>query len=237
MRGSIFEGRTTNSLPIHRQSTSDTRHGPRLVLIADRFTDPARAERTVAAVRAGVRWVHLRDHQATRERFAEAARRLVRRLRAARPNVDVSVNTQLDVAASLGIHVHLGTRGPSVEAARQRLGRDRLVGYSAHALDEAQEERLAAADYFFFSPVYPTSSKPGHPGVGLAALAAFCEAARPRPVFALGGVTPARVADCRAAGAYGVAVLSGILTAESVEEATRVYLKSVGEWARGSAGE
>lgn len=38
---------------------------PRLALIADGFTNDARADRAVEAVRAGVRWVHLRDHEAS----------------------------------------------------------------------------------------------------------------------------------------------------------------------------
>lgn len=211
------------------------------MLIADRFTDSARADRAVAAVRAGVRWVHLRDHRADAETFARAARRLVRRLREKTPDVGLSVNTRLDVAASLGVHWHGGRRGPPAAGARRQLGAEALIGYSAHALDEARDEHLKAADYFFFSPVFPTSSKPDHPGAGLPALAAFCEAARFRPVFALGGIIPERVPECRAAGAYGVAVLSGIMEAAAPDDAARAYRRALAsrEKARGpgSAGE
>lgn len=200
---------------------------PRLVLIADRFTEPDRADRAVAAVEGGVRWIHLRDHSADPGTFDRAARRLVRQLRVVSEAVEVSVNTRLDVAASLGIHLHLGRRGPTVAAARRRLGASALIGYSAHERGEAWDRRLRDADYYFFSPVYPTSSKPGHSGIGLPALAAFCEAARPRPVLGLGGVTPKRVPACRAAGAYGVAVLSGIMDADAPEAAARAYCRAL----------
>lgn len=199
----------------------------RLALIADRFTEPDRADRVVAAARAGIRWVHLRDHRATPEMFDRAARQLIRRLWQISESIGVSVNTQLDVAASLGVHLHLGRRGPSVETARRRLGSEVLIGYSAHEEIEAQGERLAAADYFFFSPVYPTPSKPDHPGTGIPALSAFCEAAQPRPVLALGGITPERVQPCRAAGAYGVAVLSGIMEASTPSAAARAYVRAL----------
>lgn len=223
----MSEGRITNSLLIIRQSQFDIRSLPRLVLIADRFAEPERADRVMAAARAGVRWIHLRDHHTEAKTFERKARRLVQRLREVSDAIGISVNTQLDVAASLDVHLHLGRRGPAIDVARRRLGAEACIGYSAHALSEAQDDRLTAADYFFFSPVYPTSSKPDHPGTGRAALASFCEAARPRPVFALGGITPERVSACRAAGAYGVAVLSGIMEADAPGDAARAYLEAL----------
>lgn len=198
----------------------------RLALIADGFTEPDRADRVLAAVQAGIRWVHLRDHDAGRDAFDRAARRLIRRVWAISDTIGISVNTQLDVAASLGVHLHLGRRGPSVDAARQQLGADVLIGYSAHDVVEVQGDRLSEADYLFFSPVFPTPSKPDHPGTGVAALEAFCAAAS-RPVLALGGITPERVPTCRAAGAYGVAVLSGIMNAPAPQAAARAYLRAL----------
>ncbi len=199
----------------------------RLVLIADGFTQADRVEQVLAAARAGVQWVHLRDHEAPPDAFDRAARRLIRQLWDLSDAIGISVNTQLDVAASLGVHVHLGRRGPSVSVARQRVGEDTLIGYSAHDEIEVQSDRLSDADYFFFSPVYPTSSKPDHQGTGVAALESFCAAAAPRPVLALGGITPERILTCRRAGAYGVAVLSGIMDATAPQAASRAYLRAL----------
>jgi thiamine-phosphate pyrophosphorylase len=199
----------------------------RLALIADRFTEPNRAERVLAAAQAGIRWVHLRDHAASPDTFDNAARRLIRKLWDLSDTIGISVNTQLDVAVALGVHLHLGRRGPSVNAARKHVGQDTLIGYSAHDIIEVQSDRLSNADYLFFSPVYPTSSKPDHQGTGVAALEAFCVAARPRPVLALGGITPERIPTCRAAGAYGVAVLSGIMDAPAPQAAARAYVRAL----------
>ncbi|MEL6612499.1 MAG: thiamine phosphate synthase, partial [Bacteroidota bacterium] len=180
---------------------------PRLALIADRFTEPSYANAAVEAVRGGVRWVHLRDHVASPSAFASAARRLTERLRGAAPDVRLSVNTRVDVARALGLDVHVGTRGPAVVDARAMLP-DATVGYSAHSLDEAQLAQADGAAYVFFSPIFPTASKPGHPGAGLDALRAVCQAVAV-PVVALGGVTPATAPACLDAGAHGIAVLSG----------------------------
>ncbi|MDZ4701812.1 MAG: thiamine phosphate synthase [Rhodothermales bacterium] len=192
---------------------------PRTVLVADRFTDPAIQERVIEAVSAGIGWVQLRDHAADACSFGVAVGDLVRRID---PTVFVSVNTRAEYAGSGVAGVHLGSRGPSVEHARRVLGPDVWIGYSAHTLADARAAETQGADYLFFSPVYPTTSKPGASAAGLDALAACC-AAVALPVFALGGVTPERVAECRSAGAYGVAVVSGILGEADVEAAVRRY--------------
>jgi thiamine-phosphate pyrophosphorylase len=242
---------------------------PRFVLIADAFTRPEMEEKAAAAVGAGVRWVHLRDHDATPSVFARRAREVSTALREAvrRPETReggstegggegkgpreeergyvrhaavperrciISVNAHLDVAADLAddlasdgpVGYHAGWRGADVHEARDRLGPDAPVGYSAHERVEAESRLAQSADYFFFSPVFPTSSKPDQPGVGLAALADFCRAS-PIPVYALGGIIPDRVAECRDAGAYGVAVLSGVMHTPTPAAAARAYLREL----------
>lgn len=200
---------------------------PCLALLADRFTQTERAERTINAVQSGVRWVHLRDHDASPDAFDDAADRLVERLRTIAPDVCITVNTHLDTASRLDLGLHVGRRGPSPDVARALLGTDALIGYSAHGNLDVTPRRSKAVDYYFFSPVFPTSSKPDHPGAGLSALRSFSRAAGSVPVVALGGITPERVAPCRKAGAWGVAVLSGILEAPTPKAAARAYLRAL----------
>ena len=200
---------------------------PRLALLADGFTDDDRADRAVTAVKAGVRWVHLRDHQAGPNAFEDAARSLTARLRDVAEEVTVTVNTRLAVADALDAGLHLGWRGPSVDEARDLLGRDALIGYSAHDEIGLEGDRAPVVDYYFFSPVYATSSKPYQPPVGISALRSFCRTASPTPTLALGGITPERVRACREAGAEGVAVLSGIMEADLPVAATRAYLRAL----------
>lgn len=204
---------------------------PRLALIADGFTDDVRADRAVTAVEAGVRWVHLRDHDASPDTFLESARSLVPRLRAAAEDVTLTINSRIEVADELGLGLHVGWRGPAVPEAREVLGPEPLIGYSAHELVEAEGDRTQGVDYYFFSPVFPTSSKPDQPPTGVGPLRAFCRTAAPVPVLALGGITPERVSVCRQAGARGVAVLSGIMKVETPRAAARAYLRALAEHA------
>jgi len=204
---------------------------PCLALIADGFTHDERADRAVTAVKAGVRWVHLRDHQARRDAFEAAARDLVPRLRDMASDVTVTVNTRLPVAQDLDTGLHLGWRGPSVEEARAALDPGTLLGYSAHEEVGIAGDRALDVDYYVFSPVYETDSKPDQPPAGIGALRSFCRTAAPIPTIALGGISPERVRACREAGAEGVAVLSGIMDAEAPVAATRAYLRALGELA------
>ncbi len=202
---------------------------PRLALIADGFTDDARADRAVEAVEAGVRWVHLRDHEAGPDTFRTKAQAFAARLRTAADGVAITINSHVDVAETLGAGAHVGWRGPAVSEARSVLGANALIGYSAHEHVEAEGDRTRGVDYYFFSPVFPTASKPDQPSTGIGPLRAFCQVASPVPVLALGGITPERVPVCREAGARGVAVLSGIMDVETPRAAARAYLRALNE--------
>jgi thiamine-phosphate pyrophosphorylase len=108
--------------------------------------------------------------------------------------------------------VHLPSDGDP-GAARVRLPHA-LIGASAHSAGEAAARLRAGADYVTLSPVFLTASKPGYgPALGLDGLAAAAAAA-PGPVLALGGITLANAALCRAAGAAGIAVMGEIMRAD-----------------------
>ncbi len=106
-----------------------------------------------------------------------------------------------------------------------------LVGHSLHAADVAaastrDDLHRRLVDYALFAPIYSTTSKPNVAPAGTHALARAVQRAN-CPVFALGGVTPATIAACVAAGAFGVAVSSGILAADAPREASDAYLQAL----------
>ena len=96
-----------------------------------------------------------------------------------------------------------------------------LIGASVHSLAQAHEAVSQGADFLVFGPIYDTPSKRqyGAPQ-GLAALERVA-AASTRPVIAVGGITPERVAEVRAAGAAGIAVISAIIAAACPADRTR----------------
>ncbi len=83
------------------------------------------------------------------------------------------------------------------------------------------------ADFVVLGPIYETPSKQAYgPPLGLGVLEQAARTAR-IPIFAIGGVTAARAHEVRRAGGFGVAVLSSILSAANVEQATEALRSAI----------
>lgn len=176
----------------------------------------------LAAERGGVSSLQLRLKQATPRELAELVRALVPALR-----IPVLVNDRPDVAIAAGAAgVHLGPDDLPVRLARQIAPPDFLIGASVGSEAEAHSAR--EADYWGIGPWRATATK-GDAGSGLGpeGFARLCRLAGPRPCIAIGGVMPEDVPGVLSAGGQGVAVVSGILGADDVEAAARLYRRSV----------
>lgn len=182
-----------------------------------------------ALLEAGVEAIHVRSRQAPASELLTVActfRRLV-----APPRILV-VNDRVDLAVlSEADGVHLPEHGLRVAMVRRLLGGGRLVGRSVHSVEAAQEAVREGCDYLLFGNVFETDSKPGAPGRGLAELRAVAGAVSV-PVIAVGGITPARVAEVLVAGAYGVAVIRGVLGADDPVGAVVAYRQELDEVVR-----
>ena len=176
----------------------------RLHLITDRLDVMAAALDGVVdtvQVRVADGWT---DRQAYA--LAGAAVALCRRY-----GVPCLVNDRLHVAVAVGADGgHVGADDLPVSAARRVLGPHAVLGATARDPATARCAVADGADYLGVGPAYPTSTKDGLPTpigpAGVAAVAAAVDV----PVIAIGGVTAVRVAELRAAGAYGVAVVGAI---------------------------
>ena len=82
--------------------------------------------------------------------------------------------------------------------------------------------------------VFATSSHPGRSAAG-PELVARVHAATSLPLLAIGGVTPERVPEVVAAGASGVAVLSGIWGAPDPGAAVTEFLRHLSDGAAAEA--
>jgi thiamine-phosphate pyrophosphorylase len=200
-----------------------------LYLITDRRSLPPGRD-LLATVRAalcgGVRAVQLREKDlSAAELFplALALRQLTREFSA-----QLLINDRVDLALAVDADgVHLGHHSLPIAGARQLLGDRRLIGVSTHHPDEVKAAATAGADFVTFGPVYATPSKLSYgPPLGLSSLAAVCADAS-LPVFALGGVTVARLPELRTAGCTHIALIGAILQAVDPEKATRELLRGM----------
>ena len=198
----------------------------KLCLVTDRNQARGRdlVEVIAACVAAGLPAVQVREKDLGAADLAV----LCRRVRALRPAPFLIVNDRADVALAVGADGVQRTHASlSVEELRIIADKHVRVGASVHSLNEAKAVAAQGAEWVFFGPVYDTPSKRAYgPPQGLAKLAAVVKAVR-TPVIAIGGITPARVADVRATGASGIAVISAILAAPSPAAATRQFLDAL----------
>lgn len=85
------------------------------------------------------------------------------------------------------------------------------AGVSVHSVGEAIALADSPAAYLVAGHIWNTACKADLAARGVPFLQAVAQAAY-QPVFAIGGVTPARMADVYAAGACGACVMSALMT-------------------------
>jgi thiamine-phosphate pyrophosphorylase len=136
------------------------------------------------------------------------------------------VDDRADVAMAVAANgVHIGSNDISTTVARRLLGEAFLIGGTANSLAEAKRVWTTPIDYIGVGPIFGTNSKANPaPVMGLDTLARICSES-PVPVIAIGNITPERVRAVMEAGAYGVAVLSGITCAPDPRAAAAEYAR------------
>jgi thiamine-phosphate pyrophosphorylase len=185
-----------------------------------------------AALEAGVRVVQLREKDlpdAELLPLADSLRSLTLEYQAR-----LLINSRIDIALAVSADgVHLPSSFPQLASARQQLGAGQLLGVSTHSLVEIAAATAAGADFVTFGPVFPTPSKlPFGDPVGVAALKDAC-AQCDVPVYALGGISLARLTELQLTGMAGVALIGGIIAARDPGFAARNYLDTFASFPSG----
>lgn len=200
----------------------------RLVVVTDRHQTGGRPLPTVLerVLSAGTPAVQLRERDLSAKDLMALARTIQSIVKTS--GSQLLMNDRIDIALGLeGVGVHLRSNSLPVSVARRLLGTQRLLGISAHSVEEAVAAEAQGADYVILGPVYDTPSKQAYgPPLGLSRIEEACRLVR-IPIIGIGGITAARARDVRRAGAYGVAVITAILGAADVEAATRAMMESV----------
>ncbi|MCV9950929.1 thiamine phosphate synthase [Paenibacillus sp. BT-177] len=138
------------------------------------------------------------------------------------------VNDDVELALELNADgVHIGQDDESADSVRTRIG-NRILGVSAHTIEEARRAILQGADYLGVGPIYPTISKDdAHAVQGPAILYEMRKAGIDLPIVGIGGITVDRVQEVVGAGADGVAVISAVTQAEQIRAAAEELKKKV----------
>ncbi|HLD65921.1 MAG TPA: thiamine phosphate synthase [Pseudomonas sp.] len=169
-----------------------------------------------AALQGGVRLLQYRDKsadEARRLREAQALRDLCER-----HGATLIINDDAELAARLGVGVHLGQSDGSLAAGRALLRPKAVIGATCHAqLELAEQAAREGASYVAFGRFFDSKTKPGAPTATLELL----QLARSRlslPIAAIGGVTLDNGQALIEAGADLLAVVHALFGAASAAE-------------------
>jgi thiamine-phosphate pyrophosphorylase len=169
-----------------------------------------------AALRGGAKLIQYRAKSAS-DWLAEA-RLVLAECRAF--SVPLIINDDVELALAIKAEgVHLGKDDGSILAARERLGKEAIIGLSCYdSVARALEAEREGASYAAFGRFFPSASKPLAP---CARLETLVEAKRRLniPLVAIGGITPENGKALLDAGADWLAVIDAVFGNDDPERA------------------
>lgn len=171
------------------------------------------------AIQGGVTIVQLREKNISTMEFYKLAKEV--KALTQQYNIPLIINDRLDIALAVDAEgVHLGTNDLPISIARKLLGPDKILGASAHTLEEALQFQHEGADYLGIGAVFPTETKKDATAVGIDALKKIKEAIS-IPVVAIGGINETNVGNILHTNIDGIAVVSCILGKEDIFYASK----------------
>jgi len=179
------------------------------------------------ALRAGLKAVQLREKDLSIRELLDIAYRM--RELTARYGARLFINDRVDVAICVNADgLHIGQSGIPVHAVRSMVGERMMIGASTHNVDEVLTAEKEGADFITFGPLFDTASKRkyGEP-LGIEALTGIRKRTSLK-VFGIGGIKTDNIKDVINSGAWGIALISGILGEADIRGTAKKYLEMLG---------
>jgi thiamine-phosphate diphosphorylase len=199
---------------------------PKLLLITDLHVCTDLEQAITQALAGGVEHILLRIKNCNEEsQLSHWAKKL--HILTQSQKAHLLISGDIDVAMAFNnVGLHLPGRAMATLKARKLLGDNRLLGRSCHDLNDALTAIKEGADYITLSPLFATQSHPEATPLGLQQFTAIKEKI-PGPILALGGIDAKNTPAAINAGAYGVALIRGILGHPSPKDAARELLQQI----------
>lgn len=151
--------------------------------------------------------------------IAQALAALCRRF-----GVPFIVNDDVDLALAANAHgLHLGRDDGDIAVAREKLGKNSIIGISCYGnINLALAAQAAGANYVAFGSMFASPTKPLAPPAPLSLLTQ-AKAQLQIPIVAIGGITLQNAPQAIAAGADAVAVISAVFDAPDIKRAAEDF--------------
>lgn len=170
------------------------------------------------ALKGGATFLQLREKTVSDEEIVKQAKEL--KPLCEKYNVPLIINDSVEIALKTGADgVHVGQSDMEVRQAREKLGPDKIIGVSAHNVEEALEAERNGADYLGVGAVFVTDTKGDAKAIDHQIVRDICNAVN-IPVVAIGGISETNVMQLKGTGINGVAVISALFAKEDITKAT-----------------
>ncbi len=170
-----------------------------------------------AAADGGASIIQLREKHLEGDALLAQAQRFVALCRN-RGAVSI-INDSVEIALKAGAGgVHVGQSDLEAGRARQALGPEKILGVSAHSVEEALRAQAAGADYLGVGAAFVTGTKTDASPISRETIRAITAAVE-IPVVAIGGITRDNILHLKNCGLDGVAVVSALFAQPDVKAA------------------
>lgn len=133
------------------------------------------------------------------------------------------LNDRADLAFALDADgVHLGQNDLPVKEARKILGKNKIIGFSTHSVEQAEQAETLGADYLSIGPIFATALKPEVLPLTAKIIAQVKDKVS-LPFVAVGGINLDNLDEILQQGTQRVAVCRAIITAKDVLSATKQF--------------
>ncbi len=200
----------------------------RLCVITDTTVQKKYSHYEIAkmAVKGGADMIQLRDKFLPTSELIQVAVKISAYCK--KHKVLFLVNDRVDVAMIAGADgVHLGKEDIPVTEARKLLGRNKIIGGTAHSLSEARLREKEGADYIGCGHIFPTASKhkPEKPK-GTAELAKIVMKIK-TPIIAIGGIGIENISEVMQTGVFGAAFIGSVVKNKYPQKAVKELREAI----------
>lgn len=177
------------------------------------------------AIDGGVTFVQLREKELAQEAFYKEALEIQALCR--EKNIPFVINDNVALAKEIDADgVHVGQEDMEAGDVRSLLGPDKIIGVSAHSVEEALLAEKRGADYLGVGAAFSTNSKKDVSCISHETIRDICQAVQ-IPAIAIGGINETNIEELKGTGICGVAVISAIFAKKDITGAARTLRNRV----------
>lgn len=181
-------------------------------------------EQAEFALKAGIKWVQMRDKYSARRNIYLKALQI--REIADKCHARLTINDYADIALLVQADgVHLGQEDLPLSDAKKIMN-GKMIGISTHSIEQARAAQEGGADYIGFGPIFETATKDAGEPKGIKALESIRKEIN-IPIVAIGGIQAENARDLFNAGASAIAV-SGAITRGDFASNAKKFLEELG---------